>query len=101
MAHRNPPTHAPERDDDSRWRDDAAAEDLDTRDINDTSDSAERLATYDEIDEETSEELGVDNIVGAADAGLGGGLDQQEEALAGITDEEIARHAGRKPPKRK
>jgi hypothetical protein len=36
-----------------------------------------------------STEIGVDRIVTAEEAGLGGGLDQAEEALLGITDEEI------------
>jgi hypothetical protein len=31
-----------------------------------------------------------DRVVGAGQAGLGGGLDQAEEAQLGITDEEIA-----------
>lgn len=36
-----------------------------------------------------SEELALDRVVGARDAGLGGGLDQAEEAQLGITDEEL------------
>jgi hypothetical protein len=34
-------------------------------------------------------EYGADRVVGAGDAGLGGGLDEAEEAQLGITDEEI------------
>jgi hypothetical protein len=34
-------------------------------------------------------ELAPDRVVGETDAGLGGGLDQAEEAQLGITDEEI------------
>jgi hypothetical protein len=34
-------------------------------------------------------EYGVDRVVGPADAGLGGGLDEAEEAQLGITDEEL------------
>jgi hypothetical protein len=34
-------------------------------------------------------EYGVDRVVDAADAGLGGGLDEAEEAQLGITDEEL------------
>ena len=67
--------------------------DLDTEEAEDISDAAIRLATDDELDEETSEDLGVDSIVGPLEAGLGGGLDQQEEAQLGITDEEIAAKA--------
>ena len=36
-------------------------------------------------------DIGFDRIVDANEAGLGGGLDQAEEALLGITDEEIER----------
>jgi len=66
---------------------------LDTEEAEDSSDAAEWLATDDRLDEETSEDLGVDSIVGPLEAGLGGGLDQQEEAQLGITDEEIAAKA--------
>jgi hypothetical protein len=34
-------------------------------------------------------DISVDDIVDAEDAGLGGGLDQAEEAQLGVTDEEI------------
>lgn len=61
-----------------------------TAETGDTGRAAERLATDGGLDEDSSEELGVDNIVGPAEAGLGGGLDEQEEAQLGITDEEIA-----------
>jgi hypothetical protein len=37
----------------------------------------------------TSADIDSDRIVGAAEAGLGGGLDQAEEARLGITDEEL------------
>ena len=44
---------------------------------------------------------GADRVVDAEEAGLGGGLDQAEEAQLGITDEELARKAERaKKPKR-
>ena len=42
-----------------------------------------------EIDIETDADLGADRIANAEDVGLGGGLDQAEEAQLGITDEEI------------
>lgn len=35
-------------------------------------------------------DIGIDRVVGPEDAGLGGGLDQAEEARMGITDEELA-----------
>jgi hypothetical protein len=34
-------------------------------------------------------EYGVDRVVGPEDAGLGGGLDEAEEAQLGVTDEEL------------
>lgn len=34
-------------------------------------------------------DIGTDRIVGAGEAGLGGGLDQAEEAQLGVTDEEL------------
>jgi len=39
-------------------------------------------------------DTGFDRIVGADEAGLGGGLDQAEEAQLGVTDEELAKRAG-------
>lgn len=73
---------------------DSSAGDLDTDETDDAGDAAERLAASEELDEETSEELGVDNIVGPLEAGVGGGLDEQEEARLGVTDEEIEQKAG-------
>ena len=35
-------------------------------------------------------DIAPDEVVDAADAGLGGGLDQAEEAQLGVTDEELA-----------
>src|SRR4051812_16935618 len=40
---------------------------------------------------ELHDEAGVDRVVGPEEAGLGGGLDQAEEARLGKTDEEIQR----------
>lgn len=68
----------------------------DTDDLSDTGDAAERLASVEDLDEDASEELRVDNVVGPAEAGVGGGLDEQEEARAGITDEEIAKESERR-----
>jgi hypothetical protein len=42
-----------------------------------------------ENDAESEVDLAADRIVDAEDAGLGGGLDQAEEAQLGVTDEEI------------
>lgn len=67
---------------------------LDTEETDETSPTAARIvAAGGEIDEEASEELGVDSVVGPFEAGVGGGLDEQEEARLGITDEEIAAKA--------
>ena len=38
-----------------------------------------------------STEIGTDRVVQDSEAGLGGGLDQAEEARLGVTDEELAR----------
>ena len=42
-----------------------------------------------EPDLEADLDIGADSVVEARDVGLGGGLDQAEEAQLGITDEEI------------
>lgn len=66
---------------------------LDNEEAEETPPPAELLAPTGELDEQISEDLGVDSIVGPLEAGLGAGLDQAEEALLGITDEEIAARA--------
>jgi hypothetical protein len=56
----------------------------------DTSDRAgtgERLSADPDVQPDT--DIGFDRIVTESEAGLGGGLDQAEEAQLGITDEEI------------
>jgi hypothetical protein len=40
-------------------------------------------------------DTGFDRVVGPDEAGLGGGLDQAEEARLGVTDEELAERARR------
>jgi hypothetical protein len=68
----------------------------------DSSDSGSDLAGRDIPDDETTEseiaggenmteptDVGPDRVVEADEAGLGGGLDQAEEAQLGITDEEL------------
>jgi hypothetical protein len=49
--------------------------------------TGERLDVEDAGDD--TEELALDRVVTSREAGLGGGLDQAEEAQLGITDEEI------------
>ncbi len=55
--------------------------------------TSDRQGTGERLDvEETgddTEEPALDRVVSAREAGLGGGLDQAEEAQLGITDEEI------------
>jgi len=48
-----------------------------------------------ESDLDLGGDTGFDRVVSAEEAGLGGGLDQAEEAQLGVTDEELARRAGR------
>jgi hypothetical protein len=63
----------------------------------DRSGTGERMAAGKEPAVRVNGDYGTDRIVGANEAGLGGGLDQAEEAQLGITDEEIAKLARRKP----
>ena len=59
---------------------------------NDTSDrsgTGERPSADPMGDTRANADIGFDRIVGESEAGLGGGLDQAEEARLGITDEEI------------
>ena len=46
---------------------------------------------------ELHDERGADRVVPADEAGLGGGLDEAEEARLGITDEELAKRRAAKP----
>jgi hypothetical protein len=51
--------------------------------------TGERASAEDESDAESDADVAADRIITADDAGLGGGLDQAEEAQLGVTDEEI------------
>lgn len=69
---------------------DTGADMMGLRGLDSTSDrqgTGERLDVEDAGDE--TEELALDRVVGEREAGLGGGLDQAEEAQLGVTDEEI------------
>jgi hypothetical protein len=58
----------------------------------DTSDRAgtgERLSADPGPDVQPDADIGFDRIVSGSEAGLGGGLDQAEEAQLGVTDEEL------------
>jgi hypothetical protein len=75
-----------------------AGADIGDRDMDENSDrsgTGERMAAGREPNVEPGSDIGFDRIVGADEAGLGGGLDQAEEAQLGITDEEIDEALGR------
>jgi hypothetical protein len=62
-------------------------------------DTTDRYGTGERMTLETEEvqeaaDIGFDRVVDAAAAGLGGGLDQAEEAQLGITDEELEKLIG-------
>jgi hypothetical protein len=72
------------------------------REMDDTSDASgtgEHLTAGKEPRLHTDQDRDTDRIVGPAEAGLGGGLDQAEEAQLGTTDEELERSD--RGPKRK
>ena len=51
--------------------------------------TGERGSVEHDAELETQSDVAADGIVEAEDVGLGGGLDQAEEAQLGVTDEEI------------
>ena len=53
--------------------------------------TGERASVEEDTDEDAGADIAADDIVDADEAGLGGGLDQAEEAQLGVTDEEIQR----------
>jgi hypothetical protein len=50
---------------------------------------------------ERRSEAGTDRVVQDRDAGLGGGLDEAEEARLGVTDEELAKRRAKNAPAEK
>ena len=69
-----------------------AGKNVGDREMDDTSDAegtGEHLTGGPEPDVHANTDRGFDRVVGAAEAGLGGGLDQAEEARLDKTDEEI------------
>ena len=65
----------------------------------DTSDrhgTGERMSVEDDPTLLDGADIGTDRVVESAGAGLGGGLDQAEEARFGVTDEELAELRRRK-----
>jgi hypothetical protein len=71
--------------------------DIGDMDTSDEEDLNERVLAGEEADVHIGGDISPDRIVGADEAGLGGGLDQAEEARLGITDEEIEEMARRTP----
>lgn len=61
--------------------------DPDSEDTSDRNGTGERIDL--ESDVQPDADIGADRIVTAEEVGLGGGLDQAEEAQLGVTDEEI------------
>ncbi len=68
----------------------AVADNLGMDNNSDRYGTGERLTAGRDSRVHVSSDINVDRIVGPEEAGLGGGLDQAEEAQFGITDEEIA-----------
>lgn len=67
----------------------ASVGDLGADENSDRSGTGEHLTAGKEPDIRYANDIAPDRVVGAEEAGLGGGLDQAEEAQLGITDEEI------------
>jgi hypothetical protein len=66
------------------------------------SDSSDSYAEGQELSTDTDavpnpSDLKTDRVVTDKEAGLGGGLDQAEEARLGVTDEELDKNGFRKP----
>lgn len=72
----------------------ASVGDLEMDDNSDRYGTGEHLTAGKEPNVRVNGDIDVDRIVEAKEAGLGGGLDQAEEAQLGITDEELERKAG-------
>jgi hypothetical protein len=67
----------------------AGVEDLDADDTSDRHGTGDRPSADEESDVLPDSDIAPDRIVRAEEAGLGGGLDQAEEAQLGVTDEEL------------
>ena len=59
-------------------------------DTSDRSGTGEGLAADGDTAAQAAADIAPDRVIGAEEAGLGGGLDQAEEAQLGVTDEELA-----------
>jgi hypothetical protein len=71
----------------------ASVGDLGADENSDSAGTGEHMAAGKEPDIREGGDIAPDRIVGPEEAGLGGGLDQAEEAQLGITDEELAEMA--------
>lgn len=80
-------THSQGASDSSDAGADMVGEDEELDSTSDRNGTGERVSL--ESDVLPDADIGADRIVTAEEAGLGGGLDQAEEALLGVTDEEI------------
>jgi hypothetical protein len=74
----------------------AGASDTAIDETSDRNGTGERLGTAMEPGARANADITPDRKIDASEAGLGGGLDQAEEARAGATDEELARRARRR-----
>ncbi len=63
--------------------------DLDMDDNSDSAGTGEHLTAGKEPEVGANADLGTDRVVNGSEAGLGGGLDEAEEARRGTTDEQI------------
>ncbi|HET7812313.1 MAG TPA: hypothetical protein VFL16_17205 [Steroidobacteraceae bacterium] len=64
-------------------------------DTSDREGTGER-ASVEDLSPDDNSDIAADRVVEADEAGLGGGLDQAEEAQLGITDEELTELFGRR-----
>jgi hypothetical protein len=108
MAHRNTPDldqltgqarRAPSigpSDSSDSGSDLAGLEDLDADDTSDRNGTGDRPSAEGDSDFLPDSDIAPDRIVRAEEAGLGGGLDQAEEAQLGVTDEELAERMRRR-----
>lgn len=72
----------------------ASVGDLDMDDNSDRFGTGEHLTAGKDPNIDIDADRDTDRVVGANEAGLGGGLDQAEEAQQGRTDDEIEKEAG-------
>ena len=82
-----------------RGRKDLKGHDTNSLGPSDTSDSGsdvKGLGGLDHSDSAVNQDRDVDRVVRSDEAGLGGGLDQAEEAQLGVTDEELKKRPPRK-----